>query len=65
MKKNKLRQKREALGLRMIDVAIQSGVGISTLWLLENGYSEKASRKTKEKISRVLQTPVQELFPES
>ena len=62
--KNKLREKREALNLRMIDIALICGVGISTIWLVENGYDRRISKKTKEKITKGLGVTTKEIFPE-
>ena len=61
---NRVREKRKNLNLRMIDVAIMSGVGISTIWLAENGYAERVSEKTRKKIACALQCSIQEIFPQ-
>lgn len=60
---NKLREMRENRGLRLIDVATQCGVGIATIWNIENGYEQRASKKTKEKIAAGLGMKEEELFP--
>lgn len=60
--KSKLRKRREALNLRVVDLAVQSGVGVSTLWLIENGYSGRVSKETKEKIAGALGVKGDELF---
>ncbi|MBN1270899.1 MAG: helix-turn-helix transcriptional regulator [Candidatus Aminicenantes bacterium] len=59
---NKLKEKRKEMKLRMIDVALKTGVGVSTIWLIENGYSERISKETKQKIAAGLNTTVEELF---
>ena len=60
--RNELRQKRTELNLRMVDVALRSGVGVSTIWLIENGYDQRVSTKTKKKIASALGATVKELF---
>jgi len=60
--RNKLREKRKALNLRVIDVALKSGVGVSTIWLIEQGYGSRASKETKGKIALALESTVGELF---
>ena len=60
--KNTLRKKRKELNLRMIDVALKSGVGISTIWLIEQGYDQRVSIKTKRKIATALNLSINELF---
>ena len=62
--KNKLREKRKELNLRMIDVALKSGVGVSTVWLIENGYIKRISYETKRKIASGLNTTIHKLFGE-
>jgi len=62
---NKTKEKREILKLRIVDVALKAGVGVSTVWLIENGYASRTSEKTKEKVASALQCSVQEIFPES
>lgn len=61
---NKLREKREELSLRQVDVAKLTGVGLTTIWLLENGYDRRVSQKTKKKIAQGLKLKVQEVFPQ-
>lgn len=60
--KSKLRERRKALNLRMIDIALKSGVGVSTIWLIENGYSRRVTLQTKRKISTALGANIKELF---
>lgn len=60
--RNELREKRRDLNLRMIDVALKSGVGVSTIWLIEQGYDQRVSTETKTKIPSVLGTTIEELF---
>lgn len=60
-----LRKIREASGLRQIDVAKMSGIGLTTVWLIENGYENRVSQKTKEKIATALKMKVREIFPQS
>jgi len=61
---NKLKEKREQAGLRQVDLATLCGVGIGTIWLIENGYDKRASKKTKDKIAAGLKVEIKELFPE-
>lgn len=58
---NKLQIIRKKQGLRLVDVAKKSGLGISTIWLVENGY-EGISEETKAKLAKGLNTNVSELF---
>ena len=60
--RNELREKRRDLNLRMIDVALKSGVGVSTIWLIEQGYDQRVSTETKRKITSALGTTIEELF---
>ena len=60
--RHELREKRRDLNLRMIDVALKSGVGVSTIWLIEQGYDQRVSTETKTKIPSVLGTTIEELF---
>jgi len=60
---NKLKKLRQKLGLRQVDVATLCGVGITTIWLIENGFEQRVSQKTKQKIARGFKLKVQELFP--
>ena len=60
--KSKLRERRKALNLRMIDIALKSGVGVSTIWLIEQGYGQRVTTKTKRKIATALGTTEEELF---
>jgi DNA-binding LacI/PurR family transcriptional regulator len=47
----------------MVDVALKSGVGVSTVWLIENGYIARVSNKTKRKIAKGLSLRIGDLFP--
>jgi len=60
--RNELREKRKVLNLRMVDVALRSGVGVSTIWLIEQGYDQRVSTETKRKIASALGTTIEELF---
>ena len=59
---NRLRETREGLGLRQVDVAKLSGVGLTTIWLIENGYDSRVSQKTKKKICSGLKLKEKDLF---
>ena len=61
---NKLKQIRQNMGLRQIDLAKRAGVGLTTIWYLENGYDDRASQKTKKKIAQGLKLKIQEVFPQ-
>jgi transcriptional regulator with XRE-family HTH domain len=63
--KSELRRIRKAMGLRMIDLAVKAGVGVSTVWQLENGYGGRATEDTKRKIASGLCLRVEDVFPES
>jgi transcriptional regulator with XRE-family HTH domain len=62
---NRIRQTREAQGLRLVDLAKKSGVSLSWLWLLENGYDERASQRIKVKLARALRLTLKDLFPKN
>ena len=62
--KSSLREKRKIFNLRIIDLAIKSGVGVSTIWLIEQGYERRTSGETKKKIARALDSTVEEIFGE-
>jgi len=61
---NKIKEKREKAGLRQVDLATLCGVGIGTIWLIENGYDKRTSKKTKDKIAAGLKAETKELFSE-
>ena len=60
-----LRSIRKKLGLRQIDLAIKAGCGVSTVWLVENGYANRISENLKRKIALALGHGVEDIFPES
>ena len=62
--KNNLREKRKIFNFRLIDLAIKSGIGISTIWLIEQGYERRTSRETKKKIAQALDSTIEEIFGE-
>lgn len=61
---NKIKNLRESQGLRQIDLAMKARVSLSTLWLLEAGYDERASQKIKSKVAAGLGIKVRDVFPE-
>ena len=61
---NKLTEIRKKRKLRMVDIALKSGVGVSTVWLIEHGYIVRVSNRTKRKIAKGLGLKVEDIFPE-
>ncbi len=61
---NKIKERRKELGYRLIDLARLTGLSIGQIWNVENGLAHRTRPETREKISRVLGLPAQELFPE-
>lgn len=64
VKMNRIKEVREERGLRQLDVAKMCGIGVSTLWLIEQGYDQQVSEKTKRKIAAGLGSKIELLFPE-
>jgi len=60
--RNEIRERRRSLGFRMIDLSLRSGLGVSTIWLIEQGYDKRVSPETKKKIAGALDSTVEELF---
>jgi transcriptional regulator with XRE-family HTH domain len=56
---------RTALGLRQLDLALRAGCGISTISLIERGYSARVSPELREKIARALNCEVRDIFPKN
>lgn len=59
---NKLKKVRQNMGLRQTDLAKRAGVGLTTIYYIESGYEDRASKKTKEKIALGLGKKVEEIF---
>ena len=59
---NEIRKKRKSLGFRMVDLSLRSGVGVSTIWLIEQGYNKRVLPETKKRIAGALDSTVEELF---
>lgn len=59
---NNLKKLRQRMGLRQVDIAKLSGVGLTTIYYIESGYEERASQKTKKKIAKALDKKVEEIF---
>ena len=62
MAASKIRERRLALGLRQLDVAIKSGFSLTTTRAAEMGYMN-ISDSARRKIARALRSTVEELFP--
>ena len=50
------------MGLRQLDVARISNVGVTSLYYIEAGYDSRVSQKTKKKIAKALDKKVEEIF---
>lgn len=61
---NNLKKFRLKMGLRQIDIAKLSGVGLTTLYFIEAGYDGRVKKRTKEKIAKALKLKIEELFPQ-
>ncbi len=59
---NKLKKLRKRMGLRQLDVARISNVGVTSLYYIEAGYDSRVSQKTKKKIAKALDKKVEEIF---
>ena len=53
-KMNKLKEKRLAANLRMVDLARIADISIATLWNLEQGLDRRAKPETRKKIIAAL-----------
>ena len=62
---SKMREAREKLGLRQLDLAKRADVSLTWIWVLENTFSQRVSREVKERVAIALDRPYEELFPES
>ncbi len=60
--KNRLRVVRADRRITQMDTALKSGVSLSRLWRIENGYRE-ATPQEQAAIARVLKADVAEVFP--
>ena len=61
---SKMREAREKLGLRQLDLAKRADVSLTWIWVLENTFSQRVSREVKERVAIALDRPYEELFPE-
>lgn len=59
---NKLKELRKKQGLRQIDLARESNVSLTWIWVLENDFHHRVSREIKERVARVLSCKYEELF---
>lgn len=62
--KNIVKKKRNEQNLRLVDLALKAGIGVSTLWLVEQGYHNRILLSTKDKIAEALHTDIKILFGE-
>ncbi|MBL7083232.1 MAG: helix-turn-helix transcriptional regulator [Candidatus Aminicenantes bacterium] len=62
---NLLKEKRKEKRFRLVDLAEKSGVSITWIWTLEQGYKRGVSREIKKKIAKALDSPLEDLFPEA
>ena len=62
---SKMKEAREKLGLRQLDLAKRADVSLTWIWVLENTFSQRVSREVKERVAIALDRPYEELFPES
>lgn len=60
-----LKEKRKERGLRLVDLAEKSGVSITWIWTLEQGYERGVSREIKKRIAGALDSSLEEIFPEA
>lgn len=63
VKMSRIKQMREKLGLRQLDLAKRADVSLTWLWALENSFSSRVSREIKERVAKALGCPYDELFP--
>ena len=61
---SKMKEAREKLGLRQLDLAKRADVSLTWIWVLENTFSQRVSREVKERVAIALDRPYEELFPE-
>lgn len=62
MKNSRLRDTREAQGLRQLDLVIKTKLCPTTIWHAESGGS--VCKQSRAKIARVLKVSVKDLWPE-
>ncbi len=63
MKKySKMREIREAKGLRQIDLALSANCSLTWIWFLEHGGHKRVSSEIKGRIANILGVPPGELF---
>lgn len=63
VKWNRLRTIRKARKLRQIDLCVAADISSGTLFYLENGFDNRTSEEIKNRIAKVLEVPVSEIFP--
>ena len=59
---NKIKERREALGLGQYELARASGVSRGTIWALETNSNYATTTKTLAKIAKALHTTIGEIF---
>ena len=57
-----LKALRKERGLRQIDLAKMADISITWVWVLENGFHNRVSKKIKGRIARVLRCSTKEIF---
>ena len=62
MAASKLKERRLALGLTQLDLAIKSGFSLTTVRYAELGYGKNLSARTKRSIAKALRTTVEKIF---
>ena len=59
---NKIKERREALGLSQHELAKKSGVSRGTIWALETNSNYTTTTKTLAKIAKALHTTIGDIF---
>jgi len=61
---NKFKDKRKKLGLRQLDLAVRSGLSLTTVSLAEHAGGFGLSVQAKQALAKVLRSEPGEIFPE-
>jgi len=60
---NRLRSLRKNMGLSQTQLAAGVGVGIPTIYYIEQGYDEKTTIETKKKFAKFFKCDINDIFP--
>jgi len=60
---NRVKSLRENMKLSQIQVATGAGISVTTIWMIEQGFDEKTTEMTKQKIADFFKCDILDIFP--